>query len=440
MTIFEWININSISFSSNTSNIMGNYKTPRPKNINFPEVTKKIDYKFEIVSSVDGKDQRYVRSILGLKSGNILIAYLEINQILDEIKNCLEIVNVPKLKKVEEFKFNSIIDDVVYGIDSALQLKNGNIFTICDRFYFFDGENISKGPKTKSEEINNIYFLKNFNKEFKYVDRNFNYEKSLIKRDFKCMPCDFIIEAKENKLLYTFEDDGNKSIRFFDISNLSEEPNQEVIFTYSKKGIYSMVNYHFDIIKVSEYYPENLYVIGNMQEPSGMSMANHSSLLFIFNLDDFCDVAKKDKKPESIINISKSQIIVALCEYDKKYLLLDTFNNGIYIIDIEAKAKVAVATDIKILENNILLSNKKETFTEKEYGSSERFDGLLYRNIIKLKDGQILLNYYWAEIMDISEQRTKRVARGSQYFVFLGNYMIICEYNTALIAYQIFDE
>ena len=419
---------------------MGNYKTPRPKNINFPEVTKKIDYKFEIVSSVDGKDQRYARSILGLKSGNILIAYLEINQILDEIKNCLEIVNVPKLKKVEEFKFNSIIDDVVYGIDSALQLKNGNIFTICDRFYFFDGENISKGPKTKSEEINNIYFLKNFNKEFKYVDRNFNYEKSLIKRDFKCMPCDFIIEAKENKLLYTFEDDGNKSIRFFDISNLSEEPNQEVIFTYSKKGIYSMVNYHFDIIKVSEYYPENLYVIGNMQEPSGMSMANHSSLLFIFNLDDFCDVAKKDKKPESIINISKSQIIVALCEYDKKYLLLDTFNNGIYIIDIEAKAKVAVATDIKILENNILLSNKKETFTEKEYGSSERFDGLLYRNIIKLKDGQILLNYYWAEIMDISEQRTKRVARGSQYFVFLGNYMIICEYNTALIAYQIFDE
>ena len=440
MTIFEWININSISFSSNTSNIMGNYKTPRPKNINFPEVTKKIDYKFEIVASVDGKDQRYARSILGLKSGNILIAYLEINQILDEIKNCLEIVNVPKLKKVEEFKFNSIIDDVVYGIDSALQLKNGNIFTICDRFYFFDGENISKGPKTKSEEINNIYFLKNFNKEFKYVDRNFNYEKSLIKRDFKCMPCDFIIEAKENKLLYTFEDDGNKSIRFFDISNLSEEPNQEVIFTYSKKGIYSMVNYHFDIIKVSEYYPENLYVIGNMQEPSGMSMANHSSLLFIFNLDDFCDVAKKDKKPESIINISKSQIIVALCEYDKKYLLLDTFNNGIYIIDIEAKAKVAVATDIKILENNILLSNKKETFTEKEYGSSERFDGLLYRNIIKLKDGQILLNYYWAEIMDISEQRTKRVARGSQYFVFLGNYMIICEYNTALIAYQIFDE
>ena len=419
---------------------MGNYKTPRPKNINFPEVTKKIDYKFEIVSSVDGKDQRYVRSILGLKSGNILIAYLEINQILDEIKNCLEIVNVPKLKKVEEFKFNSIIDDVVYGIDSALQLKNGNIFTICDRFYFFDGENISKGPKTKSEEINNIYFLKNFNKEFKYVDRYFNYEKSLIKRDFKCMPCDFIIEAKENKLLYTFEDDGNKSIRFFDISNLSEEPNQEVIFTYSKKGIYSMVNYHFDIIKVSEYYPENLYVIGNMQEPSGMSMANHSSLLFIFNLDDFCDVAKKDKKPESIINISKSQIIVALCEYDKKYLLLDTFNNGIYIIDIEAKAKVAVATDIKILENNILLNNKKETFTEKEYGSSERFDGLLYRNIIKLKDGQILLNYYWAEIMDISEQRTKRVARGSQYFVFLGNYMIICEYNTALIAYQIFDE
>ena len=276
---------------------MGNYKTPRPKNINFPEVTKKIDYKFEVVASVDGKDQRYARSILGLKSGNILIAYLEINQILDEIKNCLEIVNVPKLKKVEEFKFNSIIDDVIYGIDSALQLKNGNIFTICDRFYFFDGENISEGPKTKSEELNDIYFHKNNNLEFKYVDPLFKYEKSLIKRDFKCIPCDFIIEAKENKLLYTFEQNGNKSIIFFDISNLSEEPKQKVIFTYSKKGIYSMVNYHFDIIKVSEYYPENLYVIGNFQDHSGGGMANHSSLLFIFNLDDFCDDAIKDKKP-----------------------------------------------------------------------------------------------------------------------------------------------
>ena len=121
-------------------------------------------------------------------------------------------------------------------------------------------------------------------------------------------------------------------------------------------------------------------------------------------------------------------------------MLLDTYNNGIYIIDIEAKAKVAVATDIKLWADNKLISYRKDTFTEKNYGSLERFDGLLYRNIIKLKDGQILLNYYWAEIMDISEQITKRVARGSQYFVFLGNYMIICEYNTALIAYQIFDE
>ena len=262
-----------------------------------------------------------------------------------------------------------------------------------------------------------------------------DFDKSLIKRDFKCMPCDFIIEAKENKLLYTFEDDRNESIRFFDISNLSEEPKQKVIFTYSKKGEYNMINYHFDIIKVSEYYPENLYVIGNMQEPYG-----HSSLLFIFNLDDFCDDAKKDKKPESIINISNSQIIFALCEYDKKYLILDTYNNGIYIIDIEAKAKVAVATDIKFWANNKLISYTKEKFTEKRYGSLERFDGLLYRNIIKLKDGQILLSHYYINIMDISEQIIKESAKGSQYFVFLGNYMILIQYNTALIAYQISDE
>jgi hypothetical protein len=201
-----------------------------------------------------------------------------------------------------------------------------------------------------------------------------------------------------------------------------------------------MVDYHFDIIKVSEYYPENLYVIGNMQDASGGGMANHSSLLFIFNIDDFCDDAKKDKKPESIINISNSQIIFALCEYDKKYLLLDTYNNGIYIIDIEAKAKVAVATDIKFWENNRLFSYRKEKFTEKNYGSLERFDGLLYRNIIKLKDGQILLSHFWIQIMDIAEQTIKEVAKGAQYFVFLGNYMILIQYNTALIAYQISDE
>ena len=124
----------------------------------------------------------------------------------------------------------------------------------------------------------------------------------------------------------------------------------------------------------------------------------------------------------------------------KKYLLLDTYNNGIYIIDIEVKAKVAVATDIKFWANNKLISYTKEKFTEKRYGSLERFDGLLYRNIIKLKDGQILLSHFWIQIMDIAEQTIKEVAKGSQYFVFLGNYMILIQYNTALIAYQISDE
>ena len=99
-----------------------------------------------------------------------------------------------------------------------------------------------------------------------------------------------------------------------------------------------------------------------------------------------------------------------------------------------------MATDIKFLENNKLISFRKETFTEKNYGSLDRFDGLLYRNIIKLKDGQILLSHYWIQIMDISEQIIKEVAKGEQYFVFLGNYMILCQYNTALIAYQISDE
>ena len=71
------------------------------------------------------------------------------------IKSCLAIYRVPKLKLIEEYVFGSELDSTVYLIDSPIQLKNGNIFAICDRLYIFDGESISKGPKITSDIINN---------------------------------------------------------------------------------------------------------------------------------------------------------------------------------------------------------------------------------------------------------------------------------------------
>jgi hypothetical protein len=50
----------------------------------------------------------------------------------------------------------------------------------------------------------------------------------------------------------------------------------------------------------------------------------------------------------SFINfkISESEIVYGCCEYDKKYILFDTLNKGIYIFEIETKTKVAVSNMI----------------------------------------------------------------------------------------------
>lgn len=57
------------------------------------------------------------------------------------------------------------------------------------------------------------------------------------------------------------------------------------------------------------------------------------------------------------IQVSGSQNIFALCEYDKKFLLLDTIGNGIYIIDTELKQKVAVSVLKLFLEGESKLTN-----------------------------------------------------------------------------------
>lgn len=144
-------------------------KFPRPTDINFPNVENKLEYEFKEISKIDGTKGKITKaglSLCGLKSGNILISYLYKDFKKLELKSCLAIYTIPDLKLVEKYIFDSEIEDIIYILDGALQLKNGNIFAICDKLYIFNGESIADGPKTTSEEINdgdckiaNIEFL-----------------------------------------------------------------------------------------------------------------------------------------------------------------------------------------------------------------------------------------------------------------------------------------
>ena len=99
------------------------------------------------------------------------------------IKCCLVIYSVPKLKLIEEYVFDNELDGTVYLLDSAIQLKNGNIFSICDRLYIFDGESISKGPKITSDTINNSQCETNTIK-FKDPDDIFKKRNYKTKKNF----------------------------------------------------------------------------------------------------------------------------------------------------------------------------------------------------------------------------------------------------------------
>ena len=141
----------------------------------------------------------------------------------------------------------------------------------------------------------------------------------------------------------------------------------------------------------SEYYPEHLYVCANKDFRD-----TYESLLLIFDYDEFCEYNKSPKKPLEKIKVSSSQNVFALCEYDKKFLLLDTIINGIYIIDIELKQKVAVS-DLKLfypgkskLENYLINSEEKKHISKIRGIYENRFK-YLYRKMIKLKDGRVLM-------------------------------------------------
>ena len=85
-------------------------------------------------------------------------------------------------------------------------------------------------------------------------------------------------------------------------------------------------------------------------------------------MNKFCDRGNSPKIPSYTIEISKSQNVFSICEYDKKFLLLDTINNGIYIVDMESKQKVAVSILKYYIKQfiNILLQMKKVNLVNTE--------------------------------------------------------------------------
>ena len=122
---------------------------------------------------------------------------------------------------------------------------------------------------------------------------------------------------------------------------------------------------------------------------------------------------------------------MALCEYDKKYILLDSYKDGIYIVDMESKQKVAVCVP----------RAKEENLIYNLYADRRTGGGTLYRKMFKLKDGQVLLETCY--IADIREQICEHVIRRFRIidYALSGEYLFLyCVDNSILIFKVTSDE
>lgn len=407
---------------------LGKLKTPRPKDINFPEVKNPAELDCRVVSQKAEKEFIIANNICGLKSGNILISYQIFSPYVDQ--SYIEIYNVPQLKLVEKYQFNYETEDEFYAPTFAFQLKNGNIITICEKLYVFNGESISEGPQSLSEEINDIYFHKVKREFFHEKDKEFKNPAYVKTR--KTYQCDFIIEPKEGTLLYTVG--RNKEIFHIDISNLN--PASKSIYFYKKGNGVNLRAYNLDIIHPSEYYPDYLYICGNDQ----FNRECKSDFL-IFDLNKFCDRKIFPKTPLHTIEVSKSQNVFAICEYDKKYLLLDTINNGIYIVDMDLKQKVAVS----ILRLYIKELNKYEEINIKAdlvNKDKNNYFNYLYRKMIKLKDGRVFIIRRGDAVADIREQAIQEYFQPTirSEFIFCGNYIVSLHPKLGINVHQIYED
>jgi len=409
---------------------MGNKQYPRPKEINFPESHHK-SMKYERVASREPLANSNGQAFILLKSGNILITYFIADQKKFTLCNYIVILSVPDLKIIQKYVLDNREGDVYYSIPFTLQLNNGKIFAISDRYYFFDKEEIAKGPSKKSEKIDEIFFT---SKEYDFYEDWDKKRKNPIYRTFNRFTVSSLIEVKDQKLIYTKVDPIPYHIFFLDASkasSLSKIP----LFSYDKilkNG--EKRKYELDIIHKSEYYPENIYVIGNRSTlPEKDSF---ESVLLCLDIDKLLKQEKKNKEPEFVIQVSNSQKIYSICEYDKKYILLDSYKNGIYIIDLDTKQKVAVS--VLSLDKKILKSAGIPSFANNVYEYRKAGGGSFYGEMIKLKNGLVFMNGW---IIDVREQIILLdFGDYGQKYIATGDYILIDHPDTSIGVFKDAEE
>ena len=395
---------------------MGNMKLPRPTEINFPEVKEK-NWKITIPFSKEIKDDRkQALNICILKSGNILLAYLLADREKMKFRSFLCIYDFPDLNLVEKYEYDGERGETIYMINFAWQAQDGNIFTIGDKLYFFDGESISKGPVKSSEKIHDGHFRY---ENIPFRDPNSEYKERIININHQYFICRSLLEVKKGIYLYSgISDYTSRYLSLLDLSEPKIEKNE--FFTYEKMIKGRLSEYELAIVKLSKYYPENLYIIANIELYNN---EGHQSELLCFNIEKFiANKSAKFKEPLFSILTSKSQPIIGFCEYDKKYILLDSYQKGIYIIDIELKQKVAVSVP-------------KNSINSKFTGGG----GSVYEDIIKLKDGQVFID---GKVINVREQKYEDKVDVYRFRKFLlhGDYIIYLFKNTSIFIYKIEEQ
>ena len=161
-------------FTKLKEKISKKFKTfPRSNEIDFPSATKGQNYTFKSESQGDNDDYLNINwspvtvSRTLLNSGKILLSYAQrLEKLNGEFVSYLEIYSIPDLKLLQKYEFPWSKEGNIYRVGTALQLKNGNIFSIFDRYYTFKGEDIKNGPISESEKISSSFLGKDTNVEF----------------------------------------------------------------------------------------------------------------------------------------------------------------------------------------------------------------------------------------------------------------------------------
>ena len=373
------------------------YMTPRPEDINFPEITKNPDIKIRVKSSQNqkkfDKNRWIAKCICFLKSGNILVGLDKFDKDTYKLKCSLHIYSYPDLILKEKYIFPNE-GSGLYNTSVVLQLKNGKVFVIRDKLYEFIGDSIQKGQIRTSEKLDSYMKTQNY-----VLPDPYNQYKK-IQKEVRYFNGTDIFEAIDGKILFKLYTD----IKCFDSVKLDAKSTTLL----SEEG--------WDILCFqSQYYTDHIYVCKNTYLDR-MKTSN----LSVYDIKEFCNENNKTKNPLFNIEVSKSENVLGYCEYNEKYLLLDTLSKGIYIIDMETKSKVAICDD-KVCQ----------TYRDPSY---------TYGKMVKLDDGHIVRTYALLQVIDI---RTKNVIgsfiESSRSFIQKGNCLVLL-YDTSLMKVVEFGE